>query len=96
MRRGVELDDTCNDAKFNLGLTLLTIGEFEEGWHFYDTRLRLPDKVRSPVNKPIWDGDPSSLGDQPLFLKEQGYGTILVCGVQILRLGIKYLVSQKP
>ena len=25
-----------------LVLTLLTIGEFEEGWHFYDTRLRLP------------------------------------------------------
>ena len=23
------------------GLTLLTIGEFEEGWHFYDTRLAL-------------------------------------------------------
>ena len=52
LRRGVALDDSCNDAKFNLGLTLLTIGEFEEGWHFYDTRLRLPDKVRSPVNAP--------------------------------------------
>ena len=54
LRRGVALDDSCNDAKFNLGLTLLTIGEFEEGWHFYDTRLRLPDKVRSPVNSPMW------------------------------------------
>ena len=34
LRSGVALDDSCNDAKFNLGLTLLTIGEFEEGWHF--------------------------------------------------------------
>ena len=32
LRRGVALDDSCNDAKFNLGLTLLTIGELEEGW----------------------------------------------------------------
>ena len=38
LRRRVALDDSCNDAKFSLGLTLLTIGEFEEGWHFYDTR----------------------------------------------------------
>ena len=49
LRRGVALDDSCNDAKFNLALTLLAIGEFEEGWEFDDTRLRLPDKVRSPV-----------------------------------------------
>ena len=101
LRRGVELDDTCNDAKFNLGLTLLTIGEFEEGWHFYDTRLRLPDKVRSPVNKPIWDGDPSSLGDQPLLVwAEQGYGDNIqfVRYVQILlELGIKVTLSaRKP
>ena len=62
LRRGVALDDSCNDAKFNLGLTLLTIGEFEEGWHFYDTRLRLPDKVRShPGFNPMWDGKMESL-----------------------------------
>ena len=35
LRRGVSLDDSCNDAKFNLGLTLLTIGEFQRGG--YDT-----------------------------------------------------------
>ena len=75
LRRGVALDDSCNDAKFNLGLTLLTIGEFEEGWHFYDTRLRLPDKVRSPFKSPIWDGDLKSLkGETLLVWAEQGYG----------------------
>ena len=75
LRRGVALDDSCNDAKFNLGLTLLTIGEFEEGWHFYDTRLRLPDKVRSPLESPIWDGDINSLrGETLLVWAEQGYG----------------------
>jgi len=75
LRRGVALDDSCNDAKFNLGLTLLTIGEFEEGWHFYDTRLRLPEKVRSPVNAPMWEGDFTILGNQPLLVwAEQGFG----------------------
>lgn len=75
LRRGVSLDDSCNDAKFNLGLTLLTIGEFEEGWHFYDTRLRLPDKVRSPLPNPMWDGSIESLQGEPLLVwAEQGYG----------------------
>ena len=73
LRRGVELDDSCNDAKFNLGLTLLTIGEFEEGWKFYDTRLRLPDKVRPPLSTPMWDGDLNI--DGPLLVWcEQGFG----------------------
>jgi tetratricopeptide (TPR) repeat protein len=73
LRRGVELDESCKDAKFNLGLTLLTIGQFEEGWKFYDTRLSLPEKVRSPIAKPIWDGDLNIKG--PLLVwAEQGYG----------------------
>ena len=99
LRRGVALDDSCNDAKFNLGLTLLTIGEFEEGWHFYDTRLRLPNKVRSPVNVPMWDGDLASLGDQPLLVwAEQGYGDNIqfVRYVQILiEAGVKVTLSAR-
>ena len=101
MRRGVALDDSCNDAKFNLGLTLLTIGEFEEGWHFYDTRLRLPDKVRSPVNSPMWDGDICKLNDEPLLVwAEQGFGDNIqfVRYVQILlEAGVKVTLStRKP
>lgn len=73
LRRGVELDDSCNDAKFNLGLTLLTIGQYEEGWKFYDTRLSLPDKVKPPIASPIWDGNLDI--DGPLLVwAEQGYG----------------------
>ena len=101
LRRGVALDDNCNDAKFNLGLTLLTIGEFEEGWHFYETRLRLPEKVRPPVSAPMWDGDHVSLGDQPLLVwAEQGYGDNIqfVRYVQILlEAGVKVTLStRKP
>ena len=80
-----------------MGLTLLTIGEFEEGWHFYETRLRLPDKVRSPVSSPMWNGDPSSLGEQPLLVwAEQGFGDNIqfVRYVQILiEAGIKVTLS---
>ena len=101
LSRGVSLDDSCNDAKFNLGLTLLTIGEFEEGWNFYETRLRLPDKVRSPINTPMWDGNLESLGDQPLLVwAEQGFGDNIqfVRYVQILiQAGVKVTLStRKP
>ena len=101
LRRGVALDDSCNDAKFNLGLTLLTIGEFEEGWHFYDTRLRLPDKVRSPLSSPIWDGDIASLGEESLLVwAEQGFGDNIqfVRYVQILiEAGVRVTLStRKP
>jgi len=99
LRRGVILDDSCNDAKFNLGLTLLTIGEFEEGWHFYDTRLRLPEKVRSPFDFPMWDGNPASLGDEPLLVwAEQGFGDNIqfVRYVQILiEAGIQVTLSTR-
>ena len=73
-RRGVELDDSCNDAKFNLALTLLTIGQYHEGWKFYETRLKLPDKVISPFpDIPVWDGSLDI--DGPLLVwAEQGYG----------------------
>lgn len=99
LRRGVHLDSTCLDAKFNLGLTLLTIGELDEGWHFYDTRLELPDKVRSPLSTPIWDG--SLELDSPLLVwAEQGYGD----NIQFIRyipilmeLGLDLVVStRKP
>lgn len=73
-RRGVELDDNCHDAKFNLGLTLLTIGQLEEGWKFYETRLSLPKKVITPFpDIPVWDGRLDL--DSPLLVwAEQGYG----------------------
>jgi tetratricopeptide (TPR) repeat protein len=98
LRRGVELDDTCNDAKFNLGLTLLTIGQFEEGWHFYDTRLRLPDKVRSPLPTPIWDGDLSI--EEPLLVWcEQGYGDNIQFARYLpvlMELGLSVTCSMRP
>ena len=101
LRRGVALDDSCNDAKFNLGLTLLTIEEFKEGWHFYDTRLSLPDKVRSPVNVPMWDGKIDSIAGQTLLVwAEQGFGDNIqfVRYVQILiEAGVKVTLStRKP
>ena len=80
---------------------MLTIGEFEEGWHFYDTRLRLPDKVRSPVNTPMWDGDLESLMGEPLLVwAEQGFGDNIqfVRYVQVLiEAGVKVTLStRKP
>ena len=99
-RRGVELDDSCNDAKFNLGLTLLTIGQLREGWHFYETRLSLPKKVITPFpDIPIWDGSLDI--DGPLLVwAEQGYGDNIqfVRYISILQeLGVDVVLStRKP
>ena len=95
----VELDPSCNDAKFNLA-PLLTIGQLDEGWEFYETRLNLPEKVISPFPEiPIWDGS-TDISSPLLVWAEQGYGD----NIQfvryipiIMRLGIDVvLTTRKP
>ena len=42
---GVELDTSCQDAKFNLGLTLLTIGQLKEDGNFMKHVCICPTKL---------------------------------------------------
>lgn len=39
LRRGHSLNPSCPDAVFNLALTLLLMGQFEEGWRLYESRF---------------------------------------------------------
>ena len=39
LRRGHSLNPSCPDALFNLALTLLLLGQFEEGWRLYESRF---------------------------------------------------------
>ena len=58
-RRGVELDPSCNDAKL-VALTLLTIGQLDEGWEFYEAFVSIYLKV-SPFLKYLFGMDLQSI-----------------------------------
>ncbi len=63
------------EAIYNKALMLLSIGEFEEGWQLFDSRLDVPGSIFSykwfPVER--WDGE-SLKGKNVLLWLEQGIG----------------------
>ncbi len=74
-RRATVLGPDNGDAHWNLAITLLTKGEFAEGWREYEWRRRVPEiarKMRS-LNAPVWDGSPMA-GKTLLLTAEQGLG----------------------
>ena len=65
-------------AKFNYGTTLVTVGQFEEGWKNYEYRWKVFPLSRSkwPVqNKLIWKGEK---GKRVVLWKEQGIGDDII------------------
>ena len=54
-------------AKFNYGITNVTIGSFKEGWKYYEYRWKV-----SPGNKEIWPFE-----DKPLWKGEKGSRVVL-------------------
>ena len=66
-------------ARFNYSTTLVTIGNFKEGWRYYEYRWKV-----SPLNKVIW-----TIQDRPLWKgergkcvalwREQGIGDEIIC-----------------
>ncbi|MDH5545523.1 MAG: tetratricopeptide repeat protein [Gammaproteobacteria bacterium] len=65
------LNPTYADASLNLGIALLTMGQFEEGWHHYFHRLRFPPDgiCLSPIGQQA-----SYTGKKILLLRAQGIG----------------------
>lgn len=68
------------DARFCLGLYLLRIGQFEDGWALnelrYSRQRRAPDAVQLPElphSIPMWQGEPLA-GKVILLVSEQGHG----------------------
>lgn len=60
---------------YNLATSLLTTGDFAQGFREYEWRWRVPglNLTPLPLNKPLWDG--SDLGGKRILLhSEQGYG----------------------
>lgn len=72
----LELDPDNVSAHFNKSHIYLLNEKFEEGWKFYEWRIKCendPNLVYPQLSKPVWDG--SSLKDKILYVYyEQGFG----------------------
>jgi Flp pilus assembly protein TadD len=72
--QAIELRPDYHEAHTNLGMTLLGVGEFEEGWQAYDAHRKVEE--RRDINRPRWGGE--ALGNRVLLIyAEQGYGDVI-------------------
>ena len=65
-------------AKFNYGTTLVTMGNFKEGWKYYEYRWKVSpgNKATWPFQeKPVWKGE---RGKRIALWKEQGIGDDII------------------
>ena len=65
-------------ARFNYGTTLITIGNFSEGWKDYEYRWKVTpqNKVIWPIqDKPVWAGEK---GKRVALWREQGIGDEII------------------
>jgi hypothetical protein len=64
-------------AHWNLGLILLSLGDFQRGWAEYEWRWRRPEYARHDhFKRPRWDG--TQLGRRRILLHtEQGFGDVI-------------------
>jgi tetratricopeptide (TPR) repeat protein len=73
-REALRLEPECADAHWNLALSLLSLGDFENGWREYEWRFA--GAAGSLVPGPRWDGSPLE-GRTVLLCCEQGLGDTL-------------------
>ena len=81
LRRGHNLDPSSPDALFNLALTLLLLGHYDEGWRLYESRFTTKQfKNTQPPSTGLWITSIEQLlelarTNQPcLIWSEQGLG----------------------
>jgi tetratricopeptide (TPR) repeat protein len=79
--QALTLEPGASRARWNQGLTLLLLGEFDAGWPLYESRFEVPglSARRRDCALPLWRGEPLR-GKSILLTAEQGYGdTIQFC-----------------
>jgi hypothetical protein len=74
-RRAIAIDPNHGGAHNNLALTLLSRGDFEEGWREHEWRWTVEPNKRYRPNfaQPLWDGSDLN-GQRILVHAEQGFG----------------------
>lgn len=98
-RQAIALDPDNPIAHFSLGIYLLSMGDFTNGWREYMWRLHKDEyrHVLRHYDRPVWDG--SDLTGKRLFIyPEQGIGDFLqfVRYVKDLSVDAKELIVEAP
>ncbi|MGQ5524750.1 tetratricopeptide repeat protein [Chitinimonas sp. PSY-7] len=76
-RKALLLEPNHTTSKLNLGLTLLSLGQFEEGWSAFDSRFGPGGPLTNDVlHIPEWDG--RRLNGEAVYVhSEQGLGDVI-------------------
>jgi tetratricopeptide (TPR) repeat protein len=76
-RRGLLIEPNYHDISVSLGMTLLQLGDWKEGWRHYharDSRREFDAEIERAGGR-IWRGDPAEIqGKSVLVMAEQGMG----------------------
>lgn len=75
-RRAVELDPNYPDAQMALGMLLLKLEQFKEGWAHYEWRWKSNQATPRGLKQPQWDGKDLT-NKNILIYGEQGLGDII-------------------
>jgi tetratricopeptide (TPR) repeat protein len=74
--RAIALNPNYAQANVNMGLLLLLLGNYADGWPLYEWRWKItPYKYASrSFSQPLWLGETSIAGKTILLYSEQGFG----------------------
>jgi tetratricopeptide (TPR) repeat protein len=72
-KKTIQLDPNFADAYYSLSLLYLLLGNFQEGWKFFEWRWKLKDSYQRNFTRPLWDGS-DIVGQHILLHAEQGFG----------------------
>lgn len=100
--KALEINPSNAIAQWNKSLSLIRLGDFNEGWKLYESRWQVPGikEFKRKFDVPLWLGKESLKNKVILIHHEQGYGdTIQFCRyIPILEsMGAKiYFLSPRP
>lgn len=77
IRRHLEIDPDCHQARFNLATALLLIGNLADGWDAYEARRQVHKLRDAELPYPDWKGEVLE-GKTLLVVAEQGIGDELL------------------
>ena len=76
LEEAIKINPNRVSTAYSLATTLLNLGEEEQGWRLYESRLNLKRAKLTATKSPRWKGE-SLKGKTILVLAEQGYGDMI-------------------